>query len=138
MAVLPGKILSQWDEPSYQALLVLNAGVDHGDISQMKHEIMFGRYYDGILQFMNLFQSLLYAAALVSALYLILKRGEASAYLFHLIFIGGFLFQMLWEAKSRYVLFYIVMMLPLCAMGISVICRLLEAGGKKIISKNRK
>lgn len=127
------KILSQWDEPSYQALLVLNAGVDHSDISQMKHEIMFGRYYDGILQFMNLFQSLLYAAALVSALYLILKRGEASAYLFHLIFIGGFLFQMLWEAKSRYVLFYIVMMLPLCAMGISVICESLEQGWKKFV-----
>ena len=32
--------------------------------------------------------------------------------------IGGFLFSILWEASSRYVLPYVVYMIPLAAMGI--------------------
>ena len=129
------KILSQWNEPSYQALLVLNAGVDHSNISKMKQEIMFGKYYDGILQYMNLLQTFLYAMAFISAVYLLFKKGKPVAYLFHLIFLGGFLFQILWEAKSRYVLFYMIVTLPLCAMGISVVCEYVRRGLNKIFAK---
>ena len=34
---------------------------------------------------------------------------------------GGFLFHMLWEAKGRYILPYFVMMLPMAAVGLSML-----------------
>ena len=33
--------------------------------------------------------------------------------------IGGFLFQLLWEAKSRYIYYYMVLLLPMATLGIS-------------------
>ena len=50
------------------------------------------------------------------------KRQEQ--YLFcvlALLLIGGFLFQLLWEAKSRYIYYYMVLLLPLATLGISFV-----------------
>ena len=35
-----------------------------------------------------------------------------------LIFLGGFLFHILWEAKSRYILPYIIILIPVAVQGI--------------------
>ena len=40
--------------------------------------------------------------------------------------IGGVLFHMLWEAKSRYVLPYFILMIPMAAGGLAELSGLLE------------
>ena len=65
---------------------------------------------------MNIYHFLLFFFA---AAYFILKRKEWSlqeAY-YALNIFGGFLFHMIWEAQSRYILGYFVLMLPLAACG---------------------
>lgn len=50
--------------------------------------------------------------------------------LLYLIFLGGFFFHLLWEMKSRYTMPYVIMLIPLVAIGINdffnLICNKLQ------------
>ena len=45
-------------------------------------------------------------------------RRSGKSYLLFTIFIGGMLFHTLWEMKSRYTLPYVIMLIPISAIGI--------------------
>ncbi len=47
------------------------------------------------------------------------------------IFIGGFLFHTIWEAKSRYIIPYIVVLIPLAGIEINKI-KLINKKGKEV------
>ena len=47
------------------------------------------------------------------------KREPLENEILLIVILGGILFHMLWEAKSRYVLPYFVMMLPMAAAGLA-------------------
>ena len=126
LAFYKGKALSQWNEPTAESLLVLRASVDTEQISNGKYQLMFGNRYQPYLSYMNSYQFLLYLLAFLGCIRLLTgkagKKGMLEQYLFcvlALLLIGGFLFQLLWEAKSRYIYYYMVLLLPLATLGIS-------------------
>ena len=126
LAFYKGKALSQWNEPTAESLLVLRASVDTEQISNGKYQLMFGNRYQPYLTYMNSYQFLLYLLAFLGCIRLLTgkagKKGMLEQYLFcvlALLLIGGFLFQLLWEAKSRYIYYYMVLLLPLATLGIS-------------------
>ena len=91
---------------------------------------MFGNRYQPYLSYMNSYQFLLYLLAFLGCIRLQMgkagKKGKGTEkqYLFGilpLLLIGGFLFQLLWEAKSRYIYYYMVLLLPLATLGISFV-----------------
>ena len=49
-----------------------------------------------------------------------------------LIFLGGFGFHILWEAKSRYIIPYILILIPVATVGISYIIKIIENKIRKI------
>ena len=55
-----------------------------------------------------------------STLLLILRNKDLTneQILLVLIFMGGFAFQLFWEGKSRYVLPYVVILIPLASIGV--------------------
>ena len=128
LAFYKGKALSQWNEPTAESLLVLRASVDTEQISNGKYQLMFGNRYQPYLTYMNSYQFLLYLLAFLGCIRLLTgkagKKGMLEQYLFcvlALLLIGGFLVQLLREAKSRYIYYYMVLLLPLATLGISFV-----------------
>ena len=88
--------------------------------SALAHYFIFGSGRTVLCELMNGYHFVVF---LFAAAFFILKRKEWSlpAAYFMLNIFGGFLFHMIWEAKSRYVLIYFVMLLPLAAAGCSAL-----------------
>ena len=113
------KTLSQWNEPTYEALWVNQ--FHNGDFSTIVQSIYEGKLYRVLSEYMNLFQLLVLAA--VFAGLLIGRKGEKRWQLTELflpmVILGGFFFHTIWEAKSQYIFPYFVCMLPGAAAGLS-------------------
>ncbi len=115
------KFTSQWNEPTFLTMLSNEWGMRHTENdSALAHYFIFGTGRTILCELMNGYHFVVF---LLAAAFFILKRKEWSlpAAYFMLNIFGGFLFHMIWEAKSRYVLIYFVMLLPLAAAGCSAL-----------------
>ena len=97
------KNLSQWNNPSFQGLWInkiTNAGI-------LKNIL---------IEFMNIMQTLILLGATI---YLILDYKNIKGQLLFLIvvFIGGFLFHTIWEAKCQYTITYFILLIPYSVKG---------------------
>ena len=101
------KIASMWTENTYGA--VRNNTIKENDI--LEKGITPLTFYQKVL---------LILTSLCSMIILIQNRKNLSLEVIFLItiFIGGFAFHILWEAKSRYIIPYIVVLIPVAAMNI--------------------
>lgn len=116
------KHLSQWADGTYasrQATLATYGG--RHDFFVSLYEGAFSRWFIG---YCNLYQNLLYLGTL-SCFYALWreqhKKGSAPPLYLYLGFIavvGGFLFHIMWEANSRYIFPYSLLLLPYTAKGI--------------------
>lgn len=113
------KFTSQWNEPTYGCFIMTYA------TDQQRSN--FGEsLYTGILnrvlqKYMDSYQLLIYAFTLFLLIY---KRKEKQKlplewFVLLIAVIGGVLFHELWEAKSRYVFPYFIMMIPMAAGGLA-------------------
>ncbi len=114
------KFASQWNEPTYEAFYV---NISHeGKFSTIMQSFYDGKLNRMIVEYMNLYQSFL----LLGVSVIFIKRRNTwtgEQLLFPLIILGGFLFHMLWEAKSQYIISYFILLLPYGAAGIDSIKR---------------
>ena len=101
------KIASMWSENTYSA--VWNNRVDYVSLDNLNNPLAF---YQKVL---------LIITCLCSIIVLVQNRKNISLDIIFLIliFIGGFLFHILWEAKSRYILPYIVILIPVASIYIN-------------------
>ena len=113
------KFSSQWNAPTFQAMISNEWGMRHtNNTSRLAHFFVYERGRDILYEIMNIYHFFVF---LCTAVFFILRRKRWSlpgAYYILNIF-GGFLFHMIWEAQSRYVLGYFILMLPLAACGCS-------------------
>lgn len=112
------KILSQWNQPMYQAMFFSaqyegseNASPDTVDAK------LHGPYLSQVLTICNRIQFILYVGMLCYYLFAVKKKSNILQHMLAVTIIGGFFFSILWEAKARYVLPYYLMMYPLAAIG---------------------
>ena len=121
------KFVSQWNEPTYESLWV---NISHqGKFPKIIQSLYDGKLNKIMVEYMNLYQSLLLSGASIA---FIRKRRQWSEeqLLFPLILLGGFLFHMIWEAKSQYIISYFILLLPYAAAGMeSILC--LNIPGKR-------
>lgn len=113
------KILSQWNEPLYQAMY-FNAespekagGPEKGSLAGR----LYDEYYWKLLAVCDRWQFVVYAGMLC---YFVLAVRKDSSILQHTLavtVIGGFLFSILFEAKARYIFPYYVFLFPFAAYG---------------------
>lgn len=117
------KTVSQWNEPTCEALWVNQ--FHSGNFSRIVQSIYDGKLYTVLEEYMNLFQSLVYAAVLI-ALWKKRNVWDMEQLFLPLVILGGFFFHTIWEAKSQYIFPYFVCLLPWAAAGISEVLKILD------------
>jgi len=85
-----------------------------------KKQIYFDGTHDVISFIMKVFQVFVYVFSVVFAVNVYKKKKEILT-IIPVAFIGGTLFHMIWEAKSRYVFPYFVFLIPLAAYGLIIV-----------------
>ncbi len=111
------KFTSQWNAPTFQAMISNEWSTRHTDkTAEIAHYFLFEKGRDILYELMNVYHFLLFFAVAVCFLLGKNRWSLPKAY-FALNIFGGFLFHMLWEAQSRYILGYFVLMLPFAACG---------------------
>lgn len=119
------KLASMWTENTYSALWY-NLSFNFEDIKRntaTQEDIMQYEQKDEVIlkqeEKIRMYQKALILIIFISTvIVLIQNRKQLSNELILLvtIFIGGFLFEILWEAKSRYIIPYIVILMPVAAI----------------------
>ena len=86
---------------------------------------------------MDVYQQAMYALACVGMVRTFRRRADPAQLLLPLCVLGGFLYHMLFEAKSQYIYVYAFMLLPLAAQGLAAVMRCagwlarrMEGGGR--------
>lgn len=120
------KFSSQWNEPTFMALLT-NEWYSRNEEPQSAIAIFFlyGRGKDILYEFMKAYHFLIFLLVTVGVIAIIRKWKPEQAYFILNIF-GGMLFHMIWEAKTRYVLGYFVLMVPVAAYGFWKLIRIAQ------------
>ena len=78
--------------------------------------LLMGKEMLALILFSDLFQMLIYLLAFLWLLRsIITKKYSSGAFLLIIFFIGGFLFQLMWEQKARYCMPYFMALIPLAA-----------------------
>lgn len=133
------KHLSQWADGTYacrQATLATFGG--RSDFFVSLYE---GKFSTGFIQYCNFYQNVLYLGVLACFLNLWRESRNGSRkpylpnYLFLIAVLGGFLFHIIWEANSRYIFLYGLLLIPYGAVGIE---RILEDVQQKITVRREK
>ena len=111
------KFTSQWNAPTFQSMISNEWSTRHTDrTAPLAHYFIFEGGRDILYGLMNIYH---FFMLFCTSAYFLLCRDKWSlpkAY-YALNIFGGFLFHMIWEAQSRYILGYFVLMLPLAACG---------------------
>lgn len=122
-----GKLLSQWNVPTYQSLYF---NFNHGDVYHEKlaalEDRLSGDLFDSVVRMADRLQFIIYLGCLFYFIFCVRKDSEITQHLLAVAVIGGFLFSIFWEAKARYMYAYYMMMFPLAALGYGEIIRLAE------------
>lgn len=121
------KFLTQWVDGTYFSRESTYAYYgDRSDFLMRVYSGDFGRRYIFVC---NIFQTIVFGGAFLWALFSFKKSRKEDLLFKSFIFVGifgGFLFHMLWEANSRYILTYACMLIPYAASGIEAV-----TGGEK-------
>lgn len=128
------KIWQQWNDPSFGG--EVSTYTFEGEESKLVHSIYYGTIQQILRTFRDRYLFVLYVGALLGVLYKTIFQKEDHIWknIILVIFLGGFLFSLLWESKSRYVMPYVAMLLPYGAYGIYVLQNMTE----NIFGKNKK
>ena len=110
------KVEGQWIEPMYAALESTESFEEGAELSPVLESLYYGELGRTIWKLTNYYQSILYLAGLMALVMLGIlwwkkKEVPISLWLPWIAVFGGFLFSILWEAKSRYVFPYCVFMI---------------------------
>ncbi len=122
------KFLSQWTDGSY---FCRQATLQHSELRRPGVESLYtGSLSKPFIHYCNLYQLLVYGAAFLHLLQMRRSKDEPPAllpYVGMIAVLGGFLFHMIWEANSRYILPYFLLLLPYAAQGLGIGVRLDKA-----------
>ncbi len=131
------KVLSQWNEPSFESVWVSKAREHESALPAFAANVYDGALGDALNVYFEHGVTFLYSLFAAGLLAMLIRRrgagnllradaerrapdettAEARA-LLPLIILGGFLYHLLFEAKSQYALVYLPMMLPYAAFGL--------------------
>ena len=121
------KYENQFIEPTFQSLLVTAPQRNFDNETKLEKvkdffikQIYFDGTHDVISFIMKVFQVFVYVFSTIFAINIYKQKKEILT-IIPVAFIGGTLFHMIWEAKSRYVFPYFVFLIPLAAYGLTIV-----------------
>ena len=120
------KYENQFIEPSFQSLLVTAPQRNFDNETTLEKvkdffikQIYFNETHHVLMFIMKVFQVFVYSFSFVFAVNIFRKKEEVLT-IIPVAFVGGTLFHMIWEAKSRYVFPYFVFLIPVAAYGLII------------------
>lgn len=115
------KITSQWNEPTYACIWLSQIREKY---SYPKEPALTLAYHkqNQTEEFMNIYQLIVYIGAFTGII-LCFRKKDIFSVLFILTALGGFLFHLLFEAKSQYILPYFVLLSGFSAVGTEYLSR---------------
>lgn len=125
------KMTAQWCAPMYQCFIMNH--VFEEEPSALVDSFYHGKLRGIIEPLMNIYQLLIYGGILLM-LFIVHKRwSNIENYLLLIGVFGGFLFTLIWEAKTRYAFPYYILMIPYAAIGIDLLLKKInETISKKV------
>lgn len=121
------KIVSQWNEVTYECFWIsMNEENRTRELIPVIENLYTGKFHTAAEAAMNLYQLLLFAGALFCA-WSLRKNKDISNVILLLCILGGFLFHILWEGKSQYIITYFPLMLPCAAFGVIYVTDFLKS-----------
>ena len=123
------KICSTWIEPAFQTLWWSEPlEVFDGQPEEYKEYILnnelligilHGEEHKALIRFLDIMQITIFAMSMISVIASFKnKTYDNKNFILLITFLGGFLFHILWETKSIYVVPFYIMLLPSAADGI--------------------
>ena len=140
------KILTTWAEPTFQSIWFSEPMeeseenieyIEYVKSNKLIPSIFEGKISNLIIKYLDIYQIIIYIFSFVYVVISIKnKEFDEKNILLILIFLGGFLFHILWETKSLYAMPYFYVLIPVAIMGI---IKTFEFIDSKIIKlKNKK
>lgn len=137
------KLETTWLNPTFQSIwcsipgIVLDQDQEYNNYivnHKLIISIVCGKIFNLEEKAMDIFQILVFLSSSF-ALFTILKEASLKKLLLPLIFLGGFLFHLIWETKAIYVLQYYYLLIPYAVYGIYKLFTMID---NKISNKNKK
>lgn len=137
------KLQTTWLNPTFQVfwcstpstLLDIDTEYNFKIMSKpLINDIICGDIYKFLERVMDIFEIITYSLAGIALLSLF-RKGNLKDTLMALIFLGGFIFHLIWETKAIYVIQYFYIILPFSAYGIYLICQFVDKKIKEILSR---
>ncbi|MBF0713192.1 glycosyltransferase family 39 protein [Gemella sp. GH3] len=120
------KYENQFIEPTFQSLVITvpQKDVEEGNIliaikNKILKELYFGTTNKILFFIMKIMQIFIYVFTMAFAL-ITFKKKKENYLIIPISFIGGTIFHMVWEAKSRYIFPYFIFLIPLAAYGFNI------------------
>ena len=123
------KHLSQWADGTYASRQATLAA--YGGRSEFFQKVYDGSLSSAYIEWCNAWQNVLYLGTLVFCVSAVHRKRKYTAtapqgsdtdslylYVGLIAVLGGFLFHILWEANSRYIFLYSLLLMPYCAAGV--------------------
>lgn len=111
------KTVSQWNNPTFQAFWIVQVQPTAVVRSNWVWHLLSAEGTHKTAGYLNLLQFIILVGAL---LYCIMYRNSADygkSLMFAMIFVGGVICHLIWEAKGQYALAYFVLLFPYAAAG---------------------
>lgn len=114
------KIITMWAEPTMEFAFYNSVHLENINMQDYKLEksIINGKIKEFIKIYQKGIMLLIFIGTLVTII-INFKQLDKNLVLFTLIFLGGFSFHILWEAKSRYIIPYFIILIPVACIGIT-------------------
>lgn len=118
------KIMSQWNEPTYQSLWLSQVRGSVGDRTFPASAVIEpnGAGERALKAYMNQIQQIVFLLFTVYIGFSLISKSKIGGlFPLYVVIIGGFLYHLLFEAKSQYVLTYVVLMLPVAGAALEIL-----------------
>lgn len=133
------KISSQWNNPTFQSFWIHKNRKSCLKVNKISKKVVrrvlgSGKVNKILLVYMNIVQTLILFGTLMYSI-INFKNIRMKNLFFAIIFIGGFLFHIIWEAKAQYTITYFILLIPYAVMGYNKFCEILVKFYAKMVKK---
>ena len=111
------KQLHQWADPAYKAYMCIQTCPEH-DTAQWFYELIRPDHAYPVIIILSFFQIIIWTGVVLALWFYKRHKHLEEALIMPMIFVGGFIFHTLWEAKSQYVFSYFVILFPISLLGL--------------------
>lgn len=118
---LKQKLVTQWSEPTYGSFWLNDSFEQEPAEGSLVYTIFSGKIHTLLSHYMNRYQTVIYTFFLISLIAMFFTRRKIYELILPMGIVGGLLFSLMWEAKSRYVLPYFIFMIIYAAFGIYIL-----------------